>query len=80
MDISLNWQDLVKLALDGRVEKDKVTVIVEQPGLADFEVAPHGSGGFVRFSLDETEPQSESHGEAPRFGDETIPARDRNAA
>jgi hypothetical protein len=65
MEISLNWQDLVKLALNGRVEKDKVTVAVEQPVLANIVIARRGLAPvFVQFSLDDTDPCSQTHGEA----------------
>jgi hypothetical protein len=65
MEISLNWQDLVKLALNGRVEKDKVRVAVERPVLANVVIARRGLARvFVQFSLDETDPRSQTHGEA----------------
>ena len=65
MDISLNWQDLVKLALNGRVEKDKVTVTVERPVLSNIVIVRRGLAGvFVQFSLDETDLRSQTYGEA----------------
>jgi hypothetical protein len=58
MDISLTWQDLTKLAANGKVEKDGNTISVGRPVVPDLEVSPDGLKGFVRFTVDETDPRS----------------------
>jgi hypothetical protein len=58
MDISLTWQDLTKLAANGKVDKDGITITVGRPVLPDLQVSPDGLKGFVRFTVDESDPRS----------------------
>jgi hypothetical protein len=54
MDIPLTWGDLVKLASDGKVEKDGNTLSVSRPVLPDLQISADGLRGFVRFTVDES--------------------------
>jgi len=58
MNIDLSWDDLVKLASNSKLEKDGITLTISRPVLPDLEIVPDGSKGFVRFTLDETDPRS----------------------
>jgi hypothetical protein len=58
MDISLTWNDLVKLAANGTVEKDGNTLSVTRPILPDLNISSDGLRGFVRFTVDESDPLS----------------------
>lgn len=58
MKITLDWNDLLKLAVNGNVEKDGVTVTVERPMLPDVSVSADGKRGFVRFTVDEHDPRA----------------------
>jgi hypothetical protein len=60
MNIPLTWKDLVKLAANGKVDIGENTVTVGRPVLPDLSVSPDGSKGFVRFTVDETDPRSAS--------------------
>jgi hypothetical protein len=63
MNISLTWNDLVKLAANCDVEKDGVTLTVDRHVLPDLEISANGISGFVRFSLDESDPRSKPYTE-----------------
>jgi hypothetical protein len=52
MEIHLTWHDLLKLAANGKVEKEGNTLIVDQPVLPSIE------GGSVHFTLDDSDPRS----------------------
>jgi hypothetical protein len=54
MDIPLTWGDLVKLASNGKVEKDGNTLSVSRPVLPDLQISADGLRGFVRFTVDES--------------------------
>jgi hypothetical protein len=54
MDIPLTWGDLVKLASNGKVEKDGNTLSVSRPILPDLQISADGLRGFVRFTVDES--------------------------
>jgi hypothetical protein len=56
MDIPLTWGDLVKLASNGKVEKDGNTLSVSRPILPDLQISADGLRGFVRFTVDESNP------------------------
>jgi hypothetical protein len=56
MDIPLTWGDLVKLASNGKVEKDGNTLSVSRPILPDLQIFADGLRGFVRFTVDESNP------------------------
>jgi hypothetical protein len=56
MKISLTFSDLAKLAVNGEVEKDGTTLSVSRPVLPDVSVSADGRRGFVRFTLDESDP------------------------
>jgi hypothetical protein len=58
MDIPLTWGDLVLLATNEKVEKDGNTLSVSRPILPDFQVSADGLRGFVRFTVDESDPRS----------------------
>jgi hypothetical protein len=58
MDISLTWQDLVKLANTGKVEKGENNVIITRPMLPTITISPDGLSGSVQFTVDESDPQS----------------------
>jgi len=56
MNIPLTFSDLAKLAANGEVEKDGTTLSVSRPILPDVSVSADGRRGFVRFTLDESDP------------------------
>jgi hypothetical protein len=56
MRIPLTFSDLAKLAANGEVEKDGLTLSVCRPILPDVSVSADGRRGFVRFTLDESDP------------------------
>ena len=58
MDIPLTWIDLVKLASNGKVEKDGNTLSVSRPVLPDLQISEDGLRGFVRFTVDDSIPLS----------------------
>jgi hypothetical protein len=58
MNISLEWKDLIKLAANGTVEKEGVTVTVKRPLLPELQISPDGQKGFVKFTVDESDPRS----------------------
>jgi hypothetical protein len=58
MDIPLTWVDLVKLASNGKVEKDGNTLSVSRAILPDLQISADGLRGFVRFTVDESNPLS----------------------
>ena len=53
MDLHLNLNDLQRLAVNGKVEKDGVTVVVDRPVLATLK------DRAVHFMLDESDPRAE---------------------
>jgi hypothetical protein len=55
MDISLTWQDLVKLAANGKVEKDGNTISVLKPVFPHLQLSPDGLTGVVRFEVDDSD-------------------------
>jgi hypothetical protein len=52
IEIHLTWHDLLKLAANGRVEKEGNTLIVDRTVLPSIE------GGSVHFTLDDSDPRS----------------------
>ena len=58
MNISLTFSDLAKLAANGKVEKDGNTLSVSRPILPDVAISADGLRGFVRFTVDESDPLS----------------------
>jgi len=58
MDIPLTWGDLVKLASNGKVEKDGNTLSVSRPIIPDLQISADGLRGSVRFTVDESNPLS----------------------
>ena len=58
MKINLTFSDIAKLAVNGKVEKDGNTLSVSRPILPDVSVSPDGLRGFVRFTVDESDPRS----------------------
>jgi hypothetical protein len=56
MDIPLTWADLVLLATNGTVEKDGNTLSVGRPILPDLQISADGLRGFVRFTVNESDP------------------------
>lgn len=56
MNIPLTFSDLAKLAANGEVEKDGNTLSVSRPVVPDVSVSADGRRGFVRFTLDESDP------------------------
>ena len=65
MTISLTFRDLKKIALEGSVEKDGITIKVERPLLADLSTHPTKPEGFIRFRLDESDPRAEQAAAEP---------------
>jgi hypothetical protein len=61
MDIPLTWVDLVKLASNGKVEKDGNTLIVSRSIVPDLQISADGLRCFVRFTVDEPNPLSTPH-------------------
>jgi len=55
MDISLTWQDLVKIANTGKVEKGEHTVIITRPMLPTIIISPDGLTGSVQFTIDDAD-------------------------
>ena len=47
---------IVAFFLNGEVEKDGTTLSVSRPILPDVSVSADGRRGFVRFTLDESDP------------------------
>jgi hypothetical protein len=66
MNISLTFSDLTKLAVNGKVEKDGNTLSVSRPILPDVETSADGLRGFVRFTVDESDPRSKPPVQAER--------------
>jgi hypothetical protein len=60
MKVDLTFSDLAKLAVNGKVEKDGNTLSVSRPILPDVSVSPDGLQGFVRFTVDESDPRSKT--------------------
>ena len=58
MDIPLTWVDLVKLASNGKVEKDGNTLSVSSAILPDLQISADGLRGFVLFTVDVSDPPS----------------------
>ena len=58
MNMQLTFADLAKLAVHGKVEKDGNTLSVGRPILPDVKISPDGLQGFVRFTMDESDPRS----------------------
>jgi hypothetical protein len=58
MNIDLTFEDLVKLAANGKLEKDGTTITVGRPVLPEVTIDPVGKSGKVVFSLDETDPRA----------------------
>jgi hypothetical protein len=58
MDISLTWQDLVKIANTGKVEKGDITVMIPRPMLPTITISPDGKTGSVLFTVDESDPHA----------------------
>jgi hypothetical protein len=58
MDTPLTWVDLVKLASNGKVEKDGNTLSLSRPIHPDLKISADGLRGFVRFTVDESDPLS----------------------
>jgi hypothetical protein len=67
MNISLTFQDLAKLAANGKLEKDRNTISVDRPLLPHVKISPDGKQGFVRFTTDESDHSRRSEHE-PRGG------------
>jgi hypothetical protein len=55
MNIELTFQDFVKLAGNGKLEKDGATITFRRPILTDITVDPRAKTGKVVFYLDETD-------------------------
>jgi hypothetical protein len=64
--LRLSLSDLTKLAVNGKVEKDGNTLSVSRPILPDVETSADGLRGFVRFTVDESDPRSKPPVQAER--------------
>jgi hypothetical protein len=60
MDIPITWGDLVLLAAKGKVEKDGNILSVSRPILPDLQISADGLPGFVRFTVDKSDPLNAS--------------------
>jgi hypothetical protein len=56
MDISLTWQDLLKLGANGKVEKGENTISVPRPVMPALK--PSDGKQMVCFTLDKSDPRS----------------------
>jgi hypothetical protein len=57
MDIIISWQDLVKLAANGTLQKDGNKLIVGPAVLPHLSISADGLTGFVQFNADESDPR-----------------------
>lgn len=55
MNIELTFQDFTKLAAQGKLEKDGVTITFGRPVLPEITIDPKAKTGKVVFYLDETD-------------------------
>jgi hypothetical protein len=53
--IDLTFRDLMRLAVDNKIEKDGVTVRYDRPVLSKVTVYPRAKTGRVEFFIDETD-------------------------
>ena len=60
MTINLTYRDLKKIALDGQVTRDGVTIKIDRPMLAHLKTDPHNVGGEVHWHLDGADPGAEA--------------------
>ena len=58
VNIYVTFTDLAKLAADGKVEEDGNTLSVSRTILPHVEISADGLRGFVRFTVDESDPLS----------------------
>jgi hypothetical protein len=56
MHIDLTFLDLLRLASNGKVEKDGNTIRISRPVLSESAVDHNAKTGEVRFYLDDTDP------------------------
>ena len=61
MALNLSFEDLKRIALDGRVVKNGITLIVGRPLIPDVKTDASGKLGEVRFTVDDT--QVRPHGQ-----------------
>ena len=57
MTLELSFEDLKRIALDGRVVKNGITLIVGRPLIPDVKTDASGRLGEVRFTVDNTQVQ-----------------------
>jgi hypothetical protein len=62
MTIDLTYANLKRLAFEGKVTKDGITVKVGRPLLPQLKENPRSPGGSVSFILDPTDPGAEKLG------------------
>ena len=55
MILDLTFQDLKKIALSGRVEKNGITLVIGRPLIPDLRTDATGTRGEVRFTVDESD-------------------------
>jgi hypothetical protein len=55
MTLNLSFEDLKRIALDGRVVKNGITLIVGRPLIPDVKTDASGKLGEVRFTVDNTQ-------------------------
>ena len=55
MTLDLSFEDLKRIALDGRVVKNGITLIVGRPLIPDVKTDASGKLGEVRFTVDNTQ-------------------------
>lgn len=55
MTLNLSFEDLKRIALDGRVVKNGITLIVGRPLIPDVKTDASGKLGEVRFTVDDTQ-------------------------
>ncbi|ADW71576.1 hypothetical protein [Granulicella tundricola] len=57
MTLNLSFEDLKRIALDGRVVKNGITLIVGRPLIPDVKTDTSGKLGEVRFTVDDRQVQ-----------------------
>jgi hypothetical protein len=57
MEIVLTWQDLLKLAANGKLDKQTYKLKIGPAVLPSVQVSADGLKGFVQFKADESDPR-----------------------
>lgn len=57
MTLELSFDDFVKLAANGQLQKEGINVVFNRPVLTEITADPKAKSGKVVFYLDETDPK-----------------------